>query len=119
MSQFGDGEPVSVFEEEWRKARKEHRCDACGETIARGDRYHRTALLFEGEWQITARCVRCETIHAHLSGRIAKEGDSEEFCDAELNCGHTYEERWGEPPPEWLAALAFWRPGDPLPTKGG
>lgn len=115
MSQYGDGESVDVCAETWRKARKEQRCDACSEIVSPGQRYHRTALLYEGSWQVTIRCERCEAIHAHLSARISKEGDPEEYCDPELNCGHTYLTRWNEPPPETLAALAFWRPGDPLP----
>lgn len=61
------------------------------------------------------RCPRCQVIYLHLEGRIRAEGDYDQFCDESLNCGHEYEERWEEAPPEWLAALAFWLPGDPLP----
>jgi hypothetical protein len=41
----------------------------------------------------------------------------DEYCDPELNCGHEYEERWKESPPPEIAALAFWLPGDPLPSS--
>jgi hypothetical protein len=115
MSQYGDGEPVPVHETVVRTARKPHKCSACDEQIEPRQRYTRVALLFEGQWQVTNRCARCQKIYEHLSDRIAKGGDSEEYCDGELNCGHEYEERWREPPPENIAALAFWRPGDPLP----
>lgn len=115
MSQYGDGDSCSVFEESWRTAKKDHKCSACREVIRPGQRYHYTFSVFDGDSDVNKRCERCQIIFAHLSARIRKEGDAEEFCDAALNCGHTYVERWEEAPPEWLAALAFWRPGDPLP----
>jgi hypothetical protein len=113
---YDDCEPVAVQDEDWRTARKSHRCSACGETVAPGHRYHRTAILFDGRWEATVRCARCESIHAHLSARIGREGADEEFCNATLSCGHEYRERWGEDPPPEISALAFWRPGDPLPS---
>jgi len=115
VSQFGDGDTVTVWRDSWHRARKEHKCRACHEPIAVGHRYHLTFYIFEGDAHTVKRCERCQTIFEHLSGRISAEGDSEEFCDEELNCGHTYRERWEEEAPPWLAALAFWRPGDPLP----
>lgn len=115
MSQFGDGDCASVASTEWRTARKEHRCHACREKIRPGQKYHYTFVVFDGAPDVTKRCERCQAIFAHLNERICKEGDTEEFCDDSLNCGHTYQQRWDEPPPEWLAALALWRPGDPLP----
>lgn len=116
MSQYGDGDPAAVYETEWRKARKEHTCDACSESIRPGARYLRTFVVHDGNAYSIRRCERCQAIHAHLSARIRAEGDSEEFCDDELNCGHDYRDRWDEEPPEEIAALAFWRPGDPLPN---
>ena len=115
MSQYGEGDSCPVWSDRWVVARKEHHCRACGETIRPGDRYHKTFYIFDGNPHETKRCARCETIFDHLSGRIAKEGDCEEFCDERLACGHTYEERWREEPPPEIAALAFWLPGDPLP----
>lgn len=115
MSQYGDGDYCPVWEESNPKARKPHKCHACGETIPVGTVYSRTFHVFDGKAYTTKRCPRCQVIFEHLSARISKEGDDEEFCDAKLNCGHEYKERWGEPPSEALAALAFWRPGDPLP----
>jgi hypothetical protein len=115
MSQYGDGECPSVQDDEFRRARKPHKCSACGETVTPGRVYHRTFYVYEGDPNVTIRCERCQALYEHLSDKIAKEGDCEEFCDDALNCGHEYEERWEEPPPEAIAALAFWRPGDPLP----
>ena len=114
MSQYGDGESADVYTDEWRKARKEHWCHACAEAIVPGQRYMRVAMLFEGRWEIIVRCERCESIHAHLRGRIRKGGDPEEYCDDRLNCGHDYRERWSEDPPPEIAKLAFWMPGEPI-----
>jgi ribosomal protein S27AE len=115
MSQYGD-EPCETYEMRERVARKAHKCSACGETIQPGAKYAYVFLVHEGDPHIYKRCPRCQAIFVHLSERIRGEGDHEEFCDEMLGCGHEYEERWEEPPPEWLAALAFWLPGDPLPV---
>lgn len=119
MSQYGEGEYPSVSRHGMRTARKPHICCACKETIQPGHRYMDIWFVFEGEPQGYKRCERCETIYQHLSDRIDASTDDPfddfEHCDDELACGHTYEERWKEAPPAWLAALAFWRPGDPLP----
>ena len=116
MSQYGDGDYCPVWEETSPKARRPHKCHACGETIPVGTVYSRTFYVFDGDAHTTKRCPRCQLIYEHLSARIRSEGDVEEFCDAELKCGHEYTERWREEPSAALAALAFWRPGDPLPS---
>ena len=117
MSEYGDGDYCSVWSETDPKARKEHVCDACHETIAPGRKYHRTFSIFEGTPNTNVRCERCQAIFVHLTERMRTEGDREEYCNPELACGHEYKERWDEPPPDHIAALAFWLPGDPLPEK--
>lgn len=112
MSVYCD-EQADVWNERRVKARKEHTCSACRETVRKGDRYVRDAMLSDGDWSVVIRCERCELIFDHLQERMA---GTDECADRELDCGHDYEERWGEDPPEWLAALAFWVPGDPLPA---
>jgi hypothetical protein len=116
VSSFSDGESCEVTDDVWRKARKTHTCSACRETIAPGQRYHRTFYVFEGDPGVVIRCARCEAIYTHLNARMRDEGDHGEYCAAELDCGDTYEERWEEAPPPEIAALAFWLPGDPLPV---
>jgi hypothetical protein len=114
VSTFGD-EPVAVSHTSWRNARKAWTCSACKEPIEVGQKYRYVCFLFDGHWYTFRRCERCQAIYAHLAERMDVEGNGEEFCADALDCGHTYEDRWDEAPPEWLAALAFWRPGDPLP----
>lgn len=117
MSGYGDGDYAQVSCDEWRTARKEHKCDGCKEKIRSGQKYRYVSILFDGSWTNYRRCERCEAIYAHLTERIRKEGDVDEFCHEALDCGHDYAERWEEEPPAEIAALAFWLPGDPLPTK--
>jgi len=111
----GDGDPPDAWQVRPVKARKEHDCDACGVTIRPGDSYTRDALLHEGTWHVVIRCERCQVIYNHLEQRLQDSG-SDECCARELDCGHEYRERWGQEPPAWLAQLAFWLPGDPLPA---
>lgn len=115
MSQYGDGDVCDISRARWVTARKPHKCDACDEPILPGHRYHKTFWVFDGELSEVKRCARCETIFVHLSDRIDRGGDYEEFCDPELNCGHDYLQRWDEEPPAEIAALAFWLPSDGAP----
>lgn len=111
MSQYG-GERADVWHERWLTARKSHRCHACGELIIAGHRYHLTKNLSDGEGYTIRRCARCQMIYAHLTTRIRKDGDRDEYCHETLDCGDSYQERWGEEPPLEIAALAFALPGE-------
>lgn len=104
-----DSEPVDVHQSGMRRARKEHRCHACRELIRRGDLYHYTFLVFEGETEQTKRCARCELMWRALSAKMTS-GD--EWCHEALDCGHSYRERFGEDPPEEIARLAFVTPAE-------
>ena len=110
MSHMVD-ETYSVYEEPQFRARKEHQCDACRETIRPGDVYTRCFVLFDGKKETHKRCERCQAIHDHLK----ELGEGETWPAERLDCGESYEGHWGCEPPEEIAALAFWLPGDPLP----
>ena len=62
----GDGEPVDVDQERRVRARKQHQCDACKETIERGHLYARHTLIYGGTVDVTIRCMRCELIYQQL-----------------------------------------------------
>lgn len=62
----GDGEPLDVDSQRRMRARKEHRCDACKETIERGHFYVRHTLIHAGEVDETLRCLRCDAIYQQL-----------------------------------------------------
>lgn len=97
------GEVVDVGVIDCRTSRKPRECEACGETILRGHKYYRESTLFQKRWESVVRCVRCQKIYEHLCSRV---GD-DEWPDRKLSCGHSYEERYGEVPPDPIAALAF------------
>jgi hypothetical protein len=46
------------------RARKEHRCEDCGRTIAKGEPYNVCSYLSEGDFGTTKMCVHC-----HAAGR--------------------------------------------------
>lgn len=108
----GDGEPVAYYRETPRTARKQHECCACEIPILPGHRYWVIASCWDGRVHSWKRCARCQLIHEQLRP-LCREND--EWPDEELNCGHTFEQNYDRPPPAWMAALAFWQPGDPLP----
>lgn len=98
----------SFYKETLRRARKDHECDACHETISKGHRYYVVSWHFMGNMESIKRCARCQAIHAHL-----QDLGMGEFWPAEkLDCGEGYEEHWGKNPPDDIAALAFALPGE-------
>ena len=95
------------------RARKPHRCCACGETIRVGDVYCRTGTLFEGKWTTNRHCLRCWAILDALwfdGDSPVETGDAVEWT---LDCG----EEW-EDPPEYVAQLAFLLPHEMQIIKG-
>lgn len=92
------------------RARKEHICSACGETIRRGICYALVRYVCDGSAGTDKRCPRCEALHAHLRGLCAEDGN-DRIVDDRLDCGQSYEDEWGDVPPE-IAALAFTAPGE-------
>lgn len=66
-----------------RKARKPHRCDYCGETIEKGERYQIATLKFDGELYNWRNHERCGRIAAEIWDFIdPDEGMSEDdFCE--------------------------------------
>ncbi len=104
MSQTIDGY-CEVYVNERPRAKKEHRCAACRETIKPGHIYNRLRSIFQGEPRTVKRCLRCQVIHEHL---VKQRGQSwDEWPDEYLDCEHEYEEIHGHAPPPEIAALAF------------
>lgn len=106
MSVSCDGEYPEVSNAEIRRARLPHKCCACQEEIRPGDWHHYTFYIFEGIANEDRRCLRCEAIYRVLLEKLR--GDPE--CEAPapyLDCGHTWQQRYGEEPPPEVARLAF------------
>lgn len=59
-------EPPSVYRTTHPIARKAHRCEECGETIAPGQRYELYKSLFDGKWETTKTCASCVEIRDHF-----------------------------------------------------
>lgn len=96
------------------KARVEHACYACGETIPPGHRYHRITGQWDGALETYKHCARCWTMYRALANEI---GD--EHVELGLDCGETWESVIGEIP-DVLAELAFALPGEvTLPEDTG
>lgn len=88
-----------------RKARKEHCCTACKETIRVGDYYFVISMVHDGSASSWKRCWRCQKMHLHL--RTLGDPGEQIWPDEQLDCGEEYEQHWGFPPPAEIAALAF------------
>jgi hypothetical protein len=102
-------EYYTLYEESFPRARKEHVCAACKETIRGGDRYARVFILGGDKTAETVkRCLGCQRIHEHL--RQLNPGET--WPDERLACGEDYEDEWGGPPPEDIARIAFMTPDE-------
>lgn len=104
----GDLEVAPVWRETKRRARKEHQCSACGETIRRGDFYVSHWWGGRDGFDGCKRCMRCDAIYSHLVAIT----DFEDQPMPRLDCGHEYKEVHGQEPPPEIAALAFALPGE-------
>ena len=64
---------ITVLSENNPTARKEHRCNFCGEKISVGEKYHTSSCVYDGQ---------CYTWKSHLScNEIAHELDMYNNCD--------------------------------------
>jgi len=57
----------SVYNTTHPVARKEHRCEECGETIGKGQKYELYKSLFDGRWSTTRTCLSCAEIRNHFA----------------------------------------------------
>jgi hypothetical protein len=57
---------VTTLTNEWRCARKEHRCEECGKTIRTGERYHYESFVQEGDLVISKICEHCNDLWLNL-----------------------------------------------------
>lgn len=102
---YDDGDTDEPLANEWRRARKEHKCYACREMIRRGDRYHFTAGVQDGFYAIK-HCARCWWM-----GQEILEAGAETW-QFDLRCGVSWEEAFEGEPPSDVAALAFLTPDE-------
>lgn len=106
-----DCEPWKFFSRLDRRARKDHECSACCETIRRGDVYSEATYLADQTPDRSRHCLRCVA----LSSRIGEEHRRRRTGCApavDLDCGHTWREEFREEPPPDVARLAFATPAE-------
>jgi hypothetical protein len=100
-------EDVDDYCDIWRsrqvRARKHHRCCACGERIRPGDRYQHTRSLYDGVWENCKHCARCWAIWTAL--REIAPYYQEPAIRLDCECDDL-------PPDHELSWLAFALPGD-------
>lgn len=101
------GEKPSVSTDVCRKARKEHKCCECRETIKVGDTYHFTSGIWEGRGDSFKTCAKCEALRHYIFGvddnarydGIAFEGGCREWCqNADENFAELRERVWAKKP---------------------
>lgn len=114
-----DAEPATIWQETRVRANKEHQCSACEGPIPGGHIYVLHKIFFDGRWSTVKRCLRCDFLYHTLNDKLLAASDGDAAADVRLNCGHTYEEQWNEPPPPELARLAFMTPDEMQAEFGG
>lgn len=99
MCDIDFGDPASVWDERLvGRARKKHRCDTCGTTIAVGSSYLSCFYVCDGYASTEKQCIACRTI-----GNAFHREHSVSLCPSSL---YTYlvecldEERWGDDDPD-------------------
>jgi hypothetical protein len=72
----------AVWNVTWRRARKEHKCCECHETIRPGERYEHVFYVFEGTPGTYKTCEFCATEFA----RLEKKHPDAQFVKGDLAC---------------------------------
>lgn len=88
----------SVYRNEQRTARKEHRCSTCGATIAKGDRYLNLFAKSDGQVYSERQCTAC----MEIAERFSKAHHNQtpfpsglwDFIDQCVDEGDADSERW-------------------------
>lgn len=75
-------EYCTVWNVTWRKARKQHRCCECMDTIQPGQRYEHIFSVFEGDVTIFKTCEFC----AAEFDRLVKKHTDANFVKGDLAC---------------------------------
>ncbi len=96
-----------AYVEHTPRARKEHKCYACNETIRPGDRYRRTFVAFDGRGDSYKHCLRCAAMMDAIQEGQRKAGERDTGVALGLDCGHSWQEIMDEEPPPEIARLAF------------
>lgn len=64
-----EGEPWTQLSDQWRRARKEHKCCECEDIIRVGERYNYLTGVFEGKLEIWKTCEFCAHERTRLQAK--------------------------------------------------
>ena len=67
---YCDWEPPSVFHEERRTARKEHKCGECSRIILPGEKYEHVWGVWEGRGETHRTCSRCLALRDYVQASV-------------------------------------------------
>lgn len=59
-----------LYAESVRTARKEHRCEACGRSVTRAQRYVSVSGIWDGRLDRMAMHVRCHAVYVALAAKM-------------------------------------------------
>lgn len=91
---YCDAEPAQAWHEEWRKARKAHRCCECGAPIAAGHRYHHFSGIWDHQASAFKSCIECAQVRDFVERSSRDAGE----------CGPVFSGLYDEMPrAEWPA----------------
>lgn len=66
---YYDGDcTVEFSSSDWIKARKDHRCDACGRVITAGEHYQYESGKCDGDFYTRRACADCRSLEAVFPG---------------------------------------------------
>ena len=92
-----------------RKARKPRDCQACKDTIRKGDQYEVMSGIDGGGTPFRYwRCLRCAYIYYEIEQLLP----FDEACAWLLDCGHSWKERFKTDPPEHLVEVVLMAPDE-------
>lgn len=66
MIDDSDG-PVEILAQQWRTARKQHKCDECYRVIEAGERYYSTRYVYDGVITNHKCCAHCDVVRQWLA----------------------------------------------------
>ena len=98
------GSPTEL-QRRWKFAKNGQKCFACLEVIRPGDRYHLIVQNYEGDLAHFKHCARCWAMCEAIMERA-------ESVRWDLNCGTSWQEAFGQEPPDEVARLAFLTPDE-------
>ena len=61
-----DGDRADAWVEHTRKARREHRCELCGWTILKGNRYIEIRSLYDHHWSTGRFHKKCKALSTYI-----------------------------------------------------